>query len=822
VVAGGVTYRLRADIRHHWRAVLGLSVLVAVLGGIVLAAAAGARRTSSAYDRLLEVANPPELLVSPPGEGTDPTPFYAAVSRIPGVLGTRRFAGIPIAAEAGTPAERMAEGLGGIGVLAALDDEGRDIGRPRLLAGRLPDPTRADEIMVSERMAAAADIGVGDHIDAVLLTEEPIDPLHPVAAADQGDPIRLTVTGIGVQYDEVVPFGELNASGSILATPPLAGLVDRADWNFEGAYVDVEPGTDLAELTGAIEALGLQDDLGTGGPVFVSNEASAAQQANDAMRPLAVALAVAATAIGLVALLVVGQAVSRSAREAPEEVEALRAIGARPNDRLAFAAARAAVIGVAGAAGAVVLAVLLSPRFPIGVARVAEPDPGLDADVAVLAIGLVAITLVTILSAMPAALLRLRRRSPSIGPSRLGSAAATCGLSPAAVQGVRFAVHGGGSRAVPLRSTLVAVTVAITAVLATITFGASLIALIGTPSRYGQGWDRMVDGQFGPTPVTRIVERFGSSPDVRGIGAGNYGDITVNGVPVPAFDLLPVQGSVSVGIVEGRPPATADEIVLGGETLERLDVRVGDAVDVDSGEGARPMRIAGQGVFPQMGQGSFSTTGLGIGAQLGGDSLVSFGDFDDVPAAYELDGRRYNFVAIDIDGPASALDGAFAELEESVIADGGFTLVRHELPPTKIRDLERVRVVPGAMAAVLALVAVAALAHLLITSVREQRRELALLRTLGFSRRQLRASVSWHASAIASAALVLGVPLGIAVGRAVWHWFAGGLYVSAPAETPWTWLAIALVATVLLANLVAAIPGRSAARTRPAVVLREE
>ena len=170
--------------------------------------------------------------------------------------------------------------------------------------------------------------------------------MGPVATPDQGHPIRLTVTGIGVLYDEVVPFSDLNESGSILATAPLAALVDRANWNFEGAFVDAEPGTDLAELTTAIEALGDDEDLGTGGPVFVSDQASAARQVSDAMRPLAVALAVAATAIGLVALLVVGQAVSRASRETPDDVDALRAIGSRPGDRLAFALGRAAIVGI--------------------------------------------------------------------------------------------------------------------------------------------------------------------------------------------------------------------------------------------------------------------------------------------------------------------------------------------------------------------------------------------------------------------------------------------------------------------------------------------
>ena len=230
---------------------LGLTLLVAVLGGIVLATAAGARRTSSAYDRLLDVVNPPELLVSPSGEpGSDTSPFYAAVASTPGVRRIRLFAGVPLVPEAGTPSERLAQALTGIGVLAATDGTpGSEIGRPRLVAGRLPDAARADEILVSRRFAVAGDLHVGDHIDAVLLTKAvPNDVAPLVATEDEGHPIRLTVTGIGVLYDEVVPFSDLNQSGSIMATPPLAALVDRARWNFEGAYIDAEPGTDLDAL----------------------------------------------------------------------------------------------------------------------------------------------------------------------------------------------------------------------------------------------------------------------------------------------------------------------------------------------------------------------------------------------------------------------------------------------------------------------------------------------------------------------------------------------------------------------------------------------
>ena len=814
-------YRLRADLRRR-RALIALAVLVAVLGGVVLATAAGARRTSSAYERLLEHAAPPELLVSPPGDpDASPEPFYAAVADLPGVRQLGLIAGVPLAPQAGTPSERFADALGGIGVLAAIDGSwGTDVGRHRLVSGRLPDPRKAGEILVTERFSSETGLHVGDHVDVVLLTEPATDQVGLVATPDQGRPMQLTVTGVGVAYDEVVPFGDLNATGSILATAPLAELVPRAYWNFEGAFVDVDPAVDLDAMTEEIERLGNDPSLGTGGPVFVADQAAATRGVNDSMQPLAASLAVAATAFGVVTLLIAGQAVARGTREPAEEVNTLRALGLRPIDRLGVPLGLAALVGSFGALGAVAVALALSNRFPIGVARVAEPDPGFAVDPTVLLVGGLSIVAVTVASAAISSVIRLRRRAAPGRPLRVPGIAPRLGLGPAAVQGVRFAVSSDASHPVPMRSTLAAVTLAVTAVVATISFADSLVALLDTPSRYGQGWDRMLDAQFGPAPVGRVIDRIGASDEVDGIAVGTYGDVSVEGLAVAAFDLQAVVGDVSVTIVEGQAARNANEIVLGTQTMQSLDVRVGSTVMVDNGEGPQPMRVTGRGVFPHMGQGSFSTTGLGVGAQLAGGTFSTFFDDQDVPPDYQLDGRTFHFLAIDVKGSPSALDAELAELEASVAADDGFALIRTEQPPTKILDLGRVRVVPTTMAGVLALVAVAALAHLLTTSVQERRHEFALLGALGFVGRQLRATVAWQASVITMASLVVGVPVGVALGRSIWSAYASGLHAAAPAETPWAWLVLAVGASLAVANVVALLPGHWAGRTRTAAVLR--
>jgi hypothetical protein len=74
----------------------------------------------------------------------------------------------------------------------------------------------------------------------------------------------------------------------------------------------------------------------------------------------------------------------------------------------------------------------------------------------------------------------------------------------------------------------------------------------------------------------------------------------------------------------------------------------------------------------------------------------------------------------------------------------------------------------------------------------------------------------------AAIGLVIGVPLGIAAGRWLWLAFAGELAAVPDPVIPALSITLAAVAALILANLVAAIPGQRAARTPTATVLRAE
>jgi ABC-type antimicrobial peptide transport system permease subunit len=142
--------------------------------------------------------------------------------------------------------------------------------------------------------------------------------------------------------------------------------------------------------------------------------------------------------------------------------------------------------------------------------------------------------------------------------------------------------------------------------------------------------------------------------------------------------------------------------------------------------------------------------------------------------------------------------------------------------PTDVGDFGGIEALPLLIAVVFTGAAAAALAHALFTSVRRRRRDLAVFKTLGFTRGQVIAAVASQATTIAAIGLLVGLPFGVAVGRFAWNVFAEDLGVVPEAVTPVELTALVVPAAMLLANLIAALPARSAAHTRPALVLRAE
>jgi ABC-type lipoprotein release transport system permease subunit len=142
--------------------------------------------------------------------------------------------------------------------------------------------------------------------------------------------------------------------------------------------------------------------------------------------------------------------------------------------------------------------------------------------------------------------------------------------------------------------------------------------------------------------------------------------------------------------------------------------------------------------------------------------------------------------------------------------------------PAEIVNYQSTGATPAILATGLAVGAVVALGLTLAASVRRRRRDLALLKTFGFTQFQLASAVGWQASVAALVGIILGVPIGIIVGRWLWILFARAIYAVPSPSVPVLDIAVIALGTLILANLAAVIPGRMAARTPTALVLRSE
>jgi hypothetical protein len=811
-----VIYLAAHELRTRWRGWAVLVALVALAGGAVLAAAAGASRTESAYPRFLKASKASDLLVSPYFSGLGG--YLDAVALLPDVDDVAMAAGLNL-----QPLGRGGRAARHSLTLVALDGRlGRDVDVPKVLAGRLPAADRAGEIAVDQRGAAMMGLQVGS---VLTMRAVPHGPLPGVVAAGQG-PARLLrerVVGIMVTRGSVLPITENDKVPAILASLALFDRLAPQYAGTNGVFVKLRPGASAEAFGRQAQALtGQFPD--TGGRVLVADERTQAAAVQHAIRPEAVALALFALVLGVTALLIVGQAAARLLAAASPDNPALAALGMTRGQLMA---AGLIEVGAAAAAGAIMaagVAVAASPLMPIGAARLAEPDPGISADAMVLAAGAAAIVVLLVAAAAwPAWRLvsaGARANGPAAAPgrrSRLAAWLARCNVPVTATAGVALAFESGrGRTAVPGRAALAGTALSVLAVTAAITFGANLLHLVKAPPLYGRHWDAAIDLQSDTITPAAAGRRLSRLPGITGWTFGNHGIVGIGGHVIPAIGLTGGKGPLlSPTLLQGRPPRTGSEIVLGTSTLRQIGRHVGQTVTVTVDRRQLRARIVGRAVFPNFGQGSFTPTDLGQGA-LTTAAVLKPPPY--VPAGYE-------FVLLSFTpGPRRAAN--IAGFQRSMT---GFcrtarrsTCVVIGQRPNGVTNYASIDGTPAVLAGLLAVLGVAVLGQFIVVSGRRRRRDFAILKALGMFRRQVSAITAWQISTLTGLALLAGLPLGLAAGRWSWALFARGLGIPDAAIAP-TWPVLLMVPSVILiANAVAFWPGRAIARLSPADALRAE
>ena len=830
---------LRAQLRQRWRAMAGLALLLGLAGGVVLTAAAGAWRTGTAYPRLLTWANAAQVQAVP---GVPNPAYLAALARLPQVAAaapeTQYTLALPVAH--GTPDFQVQAWSSPGG------SYGQSVDRVKMTAGAMFSGGAADEAVIDPHLAAMEHLRPGGTLRLLGIP----DNKQGEPDLSLAFPVVVRVTGIGVFDDQIVPVTVADGEPMVLLSPGFARTKAAASvYYLSQAGVVLRPGASPAAFIAAAKALERRYPRADNQYSAFVNLADQVAATERAMRPEAVALAVFAALAGLITLAVTGQLFARQLALDSADLPVLRALGATRGRLLAIALARLAVVTVAGAVLAVVVAVAASPLTPVGAARAAEPYPGVAVNTAMLGAGFAAIALAPlVLLARPAwraaraALGPLGVAEPATGrarPSRLAAALASAGPVASGV-GVRMALDPGrGRTAVPVRSALAGTAVAIGALTAAAVFGASLAGLVGTPARYGQNWDAELSTGFAAVPAPFAARILAAEPAITGYAEGDTGQVSVDDVLVPAVgvDAAPGGGAGAAAaggaggyltLLAGHAPTGPGQIALGALTMRAVHARLGAdvrvAVDFSTGvagpQQARVMRVVGEAVFPDFGLPGLSDTDLGSGAVVAASLLSEGGQSQTCPAritCYDAFMLRYR--------PGADAATAATTLLTAAAKAGcppGACVVTGAQQPGDIQDYAAVRDTPLLLGAALAALAVGTLAHVLLTGVRRRRRDLAVLKALGLTRAQLRGAVAWEATTLAGAALLIGVPAGIVAGRLAWAAFATAAGVATGATFDLALVLLIVPATLLLANVIAAWPGRTAARLRPAIVLRTE
>jgi hypothetical protein len=780
---------LRAEARRRWRAWLSLALIVGVFTGGVVTAAAGALRTGSAYARFLDWSRAPDVVV----DAEPYNPMFAPLS-------PTAVMRVPQAADA---AVITSFGAGIVQFIAPASNAiPGGFWKRKILSGRLADPARPGEVNVSFTLAQRLHLRVGDPLPLVLTT-----------AAGRRVPFVFHVVGIDAAQTEF---------------PPAPGNGTYVAWGTPAFYrqhraLDGFVQVALRFRHGSRDWPAVRQELrrhAHGKPVETWLLSAQSVNTQRSIRPQAVALWLLAALCGVIGLLIVGQLLARQSFLDAAGYGTLRALGMSRGQLMTGCLGRGVAIGAAGGLIGAVLGIALSPLLPLGLARVAEPYPGIDADVPVLAVGLAAAVLVTAAcAAWPG--WRATAERPvggSAEPSRQRRRTVISRLAAAwpvpLAMGTRLALHrGAGRTAVPVRSAVASAAMGVAALSAAIVFAGSLRHLLASPALYGVTWDAAVTNNAG-TGVGPMMATIKRDQQVAAWATGwAGGPLRAGRIEFDAIVLeMPGGASFVPAPAAGRLPRTSREITLGTKTLRQLHARIGATIPVlipllDTQ--ARPMTVVGTTVFPTLSD----ALGLGTGAALtpGGVRYLLPANTPNPPPAVVFVRFR----------PGAGSQAGRQALAARLAEVGSFT-VDGPATPTDLLNFGQVRDLPQVLGIGLAVVALLTIAHLLMTSVRRRRRDFAILRALGFTSWQVRGTLCWQALTLAGAALVIGVPAGIACGRLCWQVFAHQLGITPVVAVPLAVLAVMAAGWLASAAVIAALPGEAATRNRAARVLHSE
>jgi len=806
----------RTELRRRWLALLVLGVLAGVSAGLATATITGARRTDTAWDRLRDQTHASDAIVfaSQAGIFEDDDLHYDRLAALPYVEGVGAFGLWYGESDFGQIS----------GFMTTYGDWLDGLDSHRIVEGRPPAPDAPDEIVISKPsdFGPLADTGLelGDTVEVHLLTQQQL--LTGDMAEPQGPEVALKIVGV---IDGPFNLAAIPSTGDIFVGPAFAERHGPGIAVFSNLMVRLDdPERDVPRLEAEVARL----YPGRGVPVY--DLATAGKRVTNGTGLERNGLLLFGAAVGLAGLVVLGQALSRSVQSGSGDVPTLVALGFS-RQQAAWALALPHLLSVAVAVVVtVVTAVVLSPRYPIGLGRRVEPDVGLHLDLPVLAGG---VALVVLALAAGVAVTAWRAAAPAREPlwatrrSAVVSALLRLGAPPPMSIGAGLALEPGrGQRALPTRPALVGACAGALGVIGAMTLAAGIGDATSHPERFGSVWDVEVGYQDSPDEAYRATtERMAHDPEVTDVARVARLTLPVGDVVLPFYGIEDVSGSTSFVVLDGRAPERPGEVVLGPDSASTFDVGVDDQIEI--GAGGR-FTVVGIGLLPTTAHSSFDQGGWLLPDDMVAatpDSMLPPPTDDDPTDLTELSDvelRQELFATAMVVGRLA--DGVDVTAAVHRIQDdaGDTVMVTPASEPADQQNLRNVRALPLLFAVFLVALAIGALAHVSSSVLRRRRGELAVLRSLGLTPRQVRACLAWQATTLAVIGVAVGVPLGIAVGRTAWRLVTDATPMVYAEPVAMLALVLIVPLALVIANLLAAVPGHRAAHLHPAEVLRTE
>lgn len=814
--AGAADLWARRELRRRWVQLVVLGVLAGLAAALALAALAGARRSATAWDRLGEATGGADAVVfASQADIFGPDVDWSEVAALPYVEAAGSF-GIPFVSVVDGPDGRAEDVVGMFSV--PFGSWRTDVDRPVLLEGRQPDPDDPHEVLAPPE-ARDAGIEVGQRYTVQLPSDEQLATMD-IFGVPEGPEVELEVVGIGRSTFELATIPGDGAGW--ITTPAFHDRYAAPVTFIDNLLVRFRPGEgSVGQLERDARAIFDSPRM----PVLDVDAAS--KRVTNGTDLEAVGLALFALAVALAGSVLVGQALVRSVRAGAVDLPSLHAMGFTRADGTRALVAPHAVAVLAAVVVTFAGAVALSPRFPIGLGRRVDPDPGLHVDWVVLAPGVVLTALVLSATALVSAYraTALVASAPAPRRSRLVRLLGGTNAGPSVLVGAGLALEPGRDRrALPTRPALAGVAMGVIGVVGAQSLLVAIDDAIEDPSRFGTNWEleMSINDFSGALTFDDAMQRVDRDGDVRASALAGKSLVVMDGVTTPTWSVTPRVGELDFTVLEGRRPDALGEVALGPETASAAEVAVGDEVTVQGADGStRSLSVVGLTLVPTTPHSNYDQGAWVTRAQ---QEQLAGAALGELPEGVDPSNESASppvvptqLVAVDEDVDAESVAGRLMGQLDTELHD-----LRPPDPPLDVTNLRNVRSLPLLFAVFTTVLAVGTVAHVSSSVVRRRGGELAVLRALGMTSAGLRAALGWQATTLSVIGLVIGVPVGVALGRLSWRVVADHTpLVFAP---PLALLAVvvAVPATIVLSNLIAVYPGWRAGRLRPSDQLRHE